>query len=50
MICCKFAFYLSLTYIRDMIQQMHEQHVEVGVDVDVNFTWFHGLLNMAYIH
>ena len=33
-----------------MIQQMHEQHVELGADVDVNYIWFHGLLSIAYIH
>ena len=33
-----------------MIQQMHDQHVELGADVDVNYIWFHGLLSMAYIH
>ena len=33
-----------------MIQQMHEQHVELGADVDVNYIWFHEILSMAYIH
>ena len=26
-----------------MIQQMHEQHVELAADVDVNYIWFHGI-------
>ena len=26
-----------------MIQQMHEQHVKLGADVDVNYIWFHGV-------
>ena len=33
-----------------MIQQMLEQHFELGADVDVNYIWFHRLLSMAYIH
>ena len=43
-------FLFSLTYIGDMIQQMHELQVELGADVAVNYIWFHGLLSMAYIY
>ena len=30
-----------------MIQQMHEQHVELGADVDVNYIRFHGLVGTS---
>ena len=31
-----------------MIQQMHDEHVELGADVDVNYVWFHGLLKYTH--
>ena len=40
------SFLFSLTYIGDMIQQMHELQVELGADVAVNYIWFHGLLSI----
>ena len=41
-------FLFSLTYIRDMIQQMNEQHVELGADVDVRASKY-GIYSLKYI-